>query len=410
MAAVNCYYCDLISGPEPGYRPRPAEFDTGSEAPRCAWHWRFVCDHCGEPGHFMSRFYCPHTHRLLCREAGDVEAREGGFWAWEYWWELRCPDCGEMHPSLDYAEHSGVHPWQAEAGAAADRRWLSAEPHLFRYPAGRQPRIPIETLTDADIDASWSATADIWVAGYDDRGDTNRKYISDPVLFRFLGDVQGLAILDAGSGGGYLCRLLARLGARVVGVENSRRLHEIALEHQSREPLAIEYHHASISSMPFLDTDGFDAVVANYVLMDVRDYEGAMAEIARVLRPGGRFIAVVSHNTLDGRWYVPAFDSPRREDRQAWLDDDYFVRRAGYIQWGNLKPFIGFHRPLRDYVAAAKAVGLALRDLEEPEISEEGKRELSAAYYRVGQRVAFSYVLKFVKGGSEETRKRGSTD
>jgi len=124
-----------------------------------------------------------------------------------------------------------------------------------------------------------------------------------------------------------------------------------------------------------------------------------MAEIARVLKPGGEFIAVISHNTLDGRWYVPAFDSPRREDRLGWLDDDYFVRRAGYIQWGNLKPFISFHRPLRDYVAVAKVLDLELRDLEEPEISEEGKRELSAAYYRVGQRTPFSYVLKFVKRG-----------
>ncbi len=85
----------------------------------------------------------------------------------------------------------------------------------------------------------------------------------------------------------------------------------------------------------------------------------------------------------------------RRSSRS--LDDDYFVRRAQYIQWGQLAPFITVHRPLRDYLAAAKQAGLELRDLDEPELSEEGRRELPAFYVRSAQRTPFSYVLKFVK-------------
>ena len=64
---MNCYYCDQILAADPSYSARPAEFDLGSEAPRCAWHWRFLCDHCGDPGHFMARFHCPTSDRLLCR-------------------------------------------------------------------------------------------------------------------------------------------------------------------------------------------------------------------------------------------------------------------------------------------------------------------------------------------------------
>jgi hypothetical protein len=101
---VNCYYCDLIASDDPTYTRRRAEFDLGSEAPRCRWHWRFLCDHCGETGHFMARFFCPTSGRLLCRKAGPVEFQEGSFWAWDYWWTLDCPDCGERHPSLDRAE------------------------------------------------------------------------------------------------------------------------------------------------------------------------------------------------------------------------------------------------------------------------------------------------------------------
>lgn len=64
---MRCYYCDQIAGADPAYAARPAEFDTGSEAPRCAWHWRLVCDHCGESGHFVSRFFCARFGRMLCR-------------------------------------------------------------------------------------------------------------------------------------------------------------------------------------------------------------------------------------------------------------------------------------------------------------------------------------------------------
>ncbi len=153
---MNCYYCDQIAAVDLAYSRREAEFDTGSEAPRCAWHWRFVCDHCGKPGHFMSRFYCPTRQRLLCRDSGPVEPQQGSFWAWENWWVLTCPDCGERYDSLDYAEFAGRHPWQVEAGAAEPLRWLSSERHLIRYPVKRLPRLPSESLTDADIDATWS--------------------------------------------------------------------------------------------------------------------------------------------------------------------------------------------------------------------------------------------------------------
>jgi hypothetical protein len=85
------------------------------------------------------------------------------------------------------------------------------------------------------------------------------------------------------------------------------------------------------------------------------------------------------------------------------LDDDYFVRRASEVQWGNFQPFLTFHRPLRDYVAVCRQHGLELRDLEEPELSDEGKRVLPAPEVRDWQRIAISYVLKCVKT-ADDTR------
>jgi len=394
---MNCFYCDRIAAVGAAYEPRLAAFDTGSEAPRCAWHWRFQCDHCGEQDSYMARFYCPRSDRLLCRAAGHGATVYGDYPPSGYWWEIACPDCGGAHPSLDYAEHAGIHPWQIVPAHEAARRWLSPAAEMARYPRQELPVPALETLTDEDSDRNWSANADTWDAGYDERGDHNRTYYSDPVLLSFLGDVAGRRVLDAGSGAGYLARLLARRGARVVAVENARRFHEIALAYQEREPLGIGFHHNSIAAMPYLEDASMDLAVANYVLIDVRDYEGAIAEIARVLKPGGLFVYTLLHHTSDGGWHRPAPDSPRREDRAGWLVDHYFERHALYAQWGDLKPVLGFHRPLRDYIAACKRHGLELRDLEEPELSEEGKRVLPAPEARAARRISVSYVIKTVK-------------
>lgn len=400
LPPMHCYYCDRISSADASYRPGIAEFDLGSEAPRCALHWRYVCDHCGEVGHFSDRFYCPESSRVLCRSAGTVTLQTGAFWSFLDWWSITCLDCGEHHPSFDRAEFDGVHPWQMSSKANQARPWLSSESYLVRYPPARLQAVAAEQVTDADIDATWSDNADLWDAGYDERGDMNRRYSSDAVLLSFLGDVRDQRVLDAGSGTGYLSRLLAKAGAQVVAVENARRFHEIALEYDRRDALDLEFHHGSISSMPWLDDASFDAVVANYVLMDVRKVEAAIAEIARVLKPGGRFVYSIVHNTIDFQWNRPAADSPRKDDRLGWRDAGYFVRRAGYVQWGAFRPFLTFHRPLRDYIAACRVAGLELRDLDEPHLTAEGARVLPPSEVEKSLQAPISYVLKCVKVSS----------
>ena len=74
----------------------------------------------------------------------------------------------------------------------------------------------------------WDQKAQEWDGWIGKEGDFNRRYNTDPVLWRFLGDVSGLAVLDAGCGTGYLCNKLAQKGARVTGVDFSPRMIEVA--------------------------------------------------------------------------------------------------------------------------------------------------------------------------------------
>jgi SAM-dependent methyltransferase len=257
---------------------------------------------------------------------------------------------------------------------------------------------PPEELSDATIAASWDAKAEQWDLGYDQEGDSNRKYQSDEVLFRLLGDVEGKHVLDAGSGQGYMCRLLARRGATVVGVENSQGFYELAMRYQSEEPLPITYYHGSISGMPYLDDACFDAIVSNYVLMDVLDYEGAVSEFARTLKPRGIAVVVISHPCFhppESGWLRIPPDSCRREERVCWTVDNYFAHSVWHQHWGPFDTaFIGFHRPLSDYYRVFQATGLRVSALEEPSVTERGRRELPPHHVKHLLRIPYSVAFR----------------
>jgi len=74
----------------------------------------------------------------------------------------------------------------------------------------------------------WNRVAADWRSQVGDDGDGNRVLNSDPVLWKFAGDVNGLMVLDAGCGTGYLSKKLRDQGARVTGIDFSERMIEIA--------------------------------------------------------------------------------------------------------------------------------------------------------------------------------------
>ena len=402
IALVPCRYCAQIHEVDSSYPLREAAFDLRSEYPRCARHWRYVCQRCGKASHFHGTFFCHEAEQFLCYQCGPDRAETvTAFWAWDYRYTYCCPLCGGIHPGLDYAEFLGEHPYQQRPEWEAALLHLWPEPHLPRRLPPPPTPTPANQLTDADVAACWDAKADLWDTKYDQEGDSNRKYQSDEVLFDLLGDVAGQRVLDAGSGQGYLCRILALRGASVVGVENSQRFYELALGYQEEEPLDIVYHRGSISDMPYLEDASFDAVASNYVLMDTRDYEGAVREFARVLKPGGVAVLLFSHpcfHAPGSGWLRQPPDSLRREDRVRWLVDQYFHRGMVQLDWLPFDtPFIYFHRTLSDYFAAFQAAGLRVTDLREPSVTERGERELAPHNVRHLKRIPYSVAFRLIR-------------
>jgi SAM-dependent methyltransferase len=95
-------------------------------------------------------------------------------------------------------------------------------------------------------------------------------------------------ILEVGCGWGELAEWLAReTGAAVVATDLSPRMVELARER------GVDARLADVQELPFADAE-FDCAVAAWMLYHVPDLGGGIAELARVLRPGGTLVAVTN--------------------------------------------------------------------------------------------------------------------
>jgi len=103
-------------------------------------------------------------------------------------------------------------------------------------------------------------------------------------VLEWLAPQAGERILDLGCGDGQLTERLAESGAIVSGVDADPRMVEAA------KARGVEAQCAVAESLPMADAS-FDAVFSNAALHWVRDQDAMMAEVRRVLKPGGRFVA-----------------------------------------------------------------------------------------------------------------------
>jgi len=216
-----------------------------------------------------------------------------------------------------------------------------------------------------EIREFWDRVARDWKIQVGTSGDSNRVLNSDPVLWRFAGNVEGLNVLDAGCGTGYLSKQLCDRGAHVTGIDLSERMIAIA---RADYP-GIDFRIDTSGTLHTIPDESFDLVVSNYVLMDAPDLEGTINAFHRVLRRGCACVVVFSH---------PCFPQGRATTIEAAITNyqwpfSYFDRaKCVDPPWAHFSSeFIWFHRPLSDYWKAFKAAGFDIVDFEEPRITED---------------------------------------
>ncbi|UFZ07496.1 class I SAM-dependent methyltransferase [Bradyrhizobium ontarionense] len=187
----------------------------------------------------------------------------------------------------------------------------------------------------------------------------------------------GALTLDLGCGEGRLSRHLTSEGHKMVGVDASPFLIAAA---RTADP-AIDVVRADAAALPLAD-GCVDLAIAFMALQDVDAMPAAVRELARVLRPGGRFcMAIVHPLNSAGRFESLASDAP-------------FVIKGSYLESfmfsdaierdGLSMIFHSAHRPLRSYFAALEEAGFLIEALREPTIPEETiTRDSSRRWLRV---------------------------
>src|SRR6056297_1875705 len=209
------------------------------------------------------------------------------------------------------------------------------------------------------VDDLWEEHAGWWIDGFTDGADP--EYV-EQILPLAEAELAGYErVLDVGCGDGQISRLLAAAGAMVAGVDPTWNQVRVAAE-RGGGPV---YARAGATPLPFADST-FDAAVACLVFEHIDDADGAIAEVARVLRPGGRFAFFLNHPLLQSPGSGWIDDHLIDPPEQYWRIGPYLVENES-IEQVELGVWIRFiHRPLSRYVNTLVDHGLVLERMLEP--------------------------------------------
>lgn len=211
-------------------------------------------------------------------------------------------------------------------------------------------------------DRSWETHAGWWQREYTDGADPEYEEQILPLVDRHLAGAG--RVLDVGCGEGQLARRVWSLGAAfVAGVDPTAAQLAVA----GARGGGPRYARAAAEALPWA-TGTFDAVVVCLVLEHVDPFEPAVAEIARVLAPGGEFVLMLNHPLLQTpeSGFVIDHDLGEHYWRLgAYLPDD---RALEQVAPGVELTFL--HRPLYRYVNSLAEHGLLIQHMDEPAPTE----------------------------------------
>lgn len=233
---------------------------------------------------------------------------------------------------------------------------------------------PKKKTKEKEIARYWDSNAESWGCQVRNGKDGYREYVNNPAFFKFIGNVRGKKVLDAGCGEGYNTRILAQKGAKVTGIDISQKMIHLATEEENLTPLGIKYRVASLSNLNMLDDSSFDTIVSFMVLMDTDSYEDILKEFYRVLDEDGSLLFSVTHACFLTKGL-------------SWLKDDegnftkitasnYFDKEPYTEKWkftnDSINPqqerftVLCFPRTLEEYINPLIEAGFHLKKIMEP--------------------------------------------
>jgi toxoflavin synthase len=210
-----------------------------------------------------------------------------------------------------------------------------------------------------------------------------RQHVEAFTLFGLLPDLAGKAVIDIACGEGYYTRRLRERGAaRVVGVDLSPRMIDLARAQEAQQRLGIDYQVGDGKKLAF-DAE-FDIAFAAYFLNyahDRRELQEMCDAIARVLRPGGRFITVNANPRLD-------WDASRSYRKYGFEADIALPLTEGapivwrmFLDDGSTFEIENYYLNAATHEAAFRAAGFSQVIWREAKVSPEGRASFPPGFW-----------------------------
>ena len=219
---------------------------------------------------------------------------------------------------------------------------------------------------NSDI-TQWDKYASLYNKGKGESGDELHNDLIQPTLEKFLPDLDGKKILDAGCGNGFLEKWLSPKADLVVAVDSSDDLLDYA-RNNSKHKNVIFNKSDLTQELPF-DKQSFDVVVSVMVLQYLPEIKTLASEAGRILKEGGVFIFAIDH---------PAHALYLRAQELVGKKNDKFIDSGSYFDRGlrkkhslwNKAMLQYYHRTISDYINEFSKY-LKLDYLEE--VSDDGE-------------------------------------
>ncbi|HXC21694.1 MAG TPA: bifunctional 2-polyprenyl-6-hydroxyphenol methylase/3-demethylubiquinol 3-O-methyltransferase UbiG [Steroidobacteraceae bacterium] len=135
--------------------------------------------------------------------------------------------------------------------------------------------------------AKFSALAQSW---WDPAGPSKPLHELNPLRLRYIQravELKGAAALDVGCGGGILSEALARAGARVLGIDLSQAVLDVAELHALEGKIEVQYKSIAAEQLAIEQPAAFDLVTCMELLEHVPDPAATVAALAALVKPGG---------------------------------------------------------------------------------------------------------------------------
>ncbi len=199
----------------------------------------------------------------------------------------------------------------------------------------------------------------------------HNAYTDRPAMLALADDVAGLRILDAGCGAGHYAAELVDRGAEVVAVDGSAKLveHARALLGDRVEVL----QHDLDAPLDFAADASFDGVVCALVLHHLTDRARFLAEVRRVLQPGGWFLLSTTHPTSDWSYFGGSYFD------ESWVESSVAEGLTMRFQ----------RMTLESLVTEVLDAGFVLERLVEPRAVETLRAINPERYQRLTERPSF---------------------